>query len=137
MGYGARYYSYLLARSVASNIWQKFFKNNPYDSDKGGEYRKNCLSHGGAKPSPKIIEDLLGHSVDPVQLSDALLQEIDEKQELIAKLFKWNIYFGVFWKIWLLSETHIITTKSVNKNVNKRNDGKKRKKPKKGKKEKS
>ena len=88
VGYGARYYSYLLARSVASNIWQKFFKNNPYDSDKGGEYRKNCLSHGGAKPSPKIIEDLLGHSVDPVQLSDALLQEIDEKQELIAKLFK-------------------------------------------------
>ena len=88
MGYGARYYSYLLARSVASNIWQKFFQDDPYDSVKGTEYRQNCLSHGGAKPSPKIIEDLLGHSVDPLQLSDALLHEIDEKQELIAKLSK-------------------------------------------------
>ena len=26
VGYGARYYSYLMARSVASSIWQKYFQ---------------------------------------------------------------------------------------------------------------
>ena len=88
MGYGARYYSYLLARSVASSIWQKLFKADPFDSDMGALFRKECLSHGGGKPSPVIISDLLniGHPVDPSQLADALLNEIDEKQNTVWKL---------------------------------------------------
>ena len=85
MGYGARYYSYLLARAVASNIWQKLFKNDPFDSDMGALYRSECLSHGGGKPSPKIISDLLGHPVYPGELVDALLNEIDEKQAIIKR----------------------------------------------------
>ena len=86
VGYGARYYSYLLARSVASNIWQKFFQENPYDSEKGAEFRENCLAWGGGKPSPKIIGDILGHNVNPVQLADAMITEIEEKQDMIRKL---------------------------------------------------
>ena len=86
VGYGARYYSYLLARSVASNIWQKFFQENPYDSEKGAEFRENCLAWGGGKPSPKIIGDIVGHDVNPVQLADALITEIEEKQDMIRKL---------------------------------------------------
>lgn len=86
MGYGARYYSYLLARSVACNIWQSFFQENPFDSDNGAKYRSECLSHGGGKPSPIIISDLLGHPVDPSELSDALLNELDEKQAMIDRL---------------------------------------------------
>jgi intermediate peptidase len=35
VGYGSRYYSYLLARSVASAIWQKNFQNNPYSGEAG------------------------------------------------------------------------------------------------------
>ncbi len=35
VGYGARYYSYLLARSVASAIWQKNFQKDPYAGDEG------------------------------------------------------------------------------------------------------
>merc|ERR1719468_592076 len=85
VGYGARYYSYLLARAVASNIWQKLFKNDPFDSDMGALYRSECLSHGGGKPSPKIISDLLGHPVYPGELVDALLNEIDEKQAIIKR----------------------------------------------------
>ena len=83
VGYGARYYSYLLARSVASNIWQKFFQENPYDSEKGAEFRENCLAWGGGKPSPKIIGDILGHNV---LTADALITEIEEKQDMIRKL---------------------------------------------------
>ena len=30
VGYGARYYSYLLARAVASAIWQHGFQDDPY-----------------------------------------------------------------------------------------------------------
>ena len=86
VGYGARYYSYLLARSVASNIWQKFFQENPYDSEKGAEFRENCLAWGGGKPSPKIIGDILEHDVNPVQLANALITEIEEKQDMIRKL---------------------------------------------------
>ena len=88
VGYGARYYSYLLARSVASNIWQKLFQKNPFDSDMGSLFRNECLSHGGGKPSSHIVADLLGHSVDPRELVDAVLKEIDEKQENIKSLEK-------------------------------------------------
>ncbi len=35
VGYGARYYSYLLARSVASAIWQKNFQKDPYAGAEG------------------------------------------------------------------------------------------------------
>ena len=82
VGYGARYYSYLLARSVASNIWQKLFRDDPFDPSKGAIFRNKCLSHGGGKPSADIISDLLDQKVEPIDLADALLTEIDEKQQM-------------------------------------------------------
>ncbi len=39
VGYGARYYSYLMARSVASTIWQKYFAADPFDRSNGLKYR--------------------------------------------------------------------------------------------------
>ena len=50
------------------------------------KFRKECLSHGGGKPSTEIIFDLLGHTVDPTKLSDALINEIDEKQDTLSKI---------------------------------------------------
>lgn len=38
VGYGARYYSYLLAKSVASAIWQKNFQADPYSGTAGRRY---------------------------------------------------------------------------------------------------
>ena len=86
VGYGARYYSYLLARSVASNIWQKLFRDDPFDPSKGAIFRNKCLSHGGGKPSADIISDLLDQKVEPIDLADALLNEIDEKQQMVQFL---------------------------------------------------
>lgn len=80
VGYGARYYSYLLARAVASNIWQQLFQADPFDTDKGNLLRQKCLSYGGGKPSSQIIAGLLGHPVGPTDFVDALLREVDEKQ---------------------------------------------------------
>ena len=53
----------------------------------GALFRKECLSHGGGKPSSIIVSDLLnvGHPVDPSKLVDALLNEIDEKQNIAQK----------------------------------------------------
>ena len=100
VGYGARYYSYLMARSVASSIWQKYFQVrkllvyfvfrhpmslklqlDPMDADSGEKYRRECLAHGGGKPSHKLVSDLLGFDIRPEDLSDALIKEIDGKNE--------------------------------------------------------
>ena len=82
VGYGARYYSYMMARSVASAIWQKFFQDDPYSREAGVKYREECLSHGGGKPSHLLIGDYLGADggLSPDQLAAALISEIDLKQ---------------------------------------------------------
>lgn len=90
VGYGARYYSYLMARSVASTIWQKYFSADPFDRDCGAKYRQECLSHGGGKPSHRLISDYLGFEVRPEDLSDALIAEIDAKNDEVKFVTKKN-----------------------------------------------
>ena len=72
---------------MASSIWQKLFKADPFDSDMGALFRRECLSYGGGKPSSTIISDLLnnGHPVDHSKLADNLLNEIDEKQKSVKE----------------------------------------------------
>jgi len=79
VGYGARYYSYLLARSVASAIWQKSFQDEPYCDVSGARYWRECLAHGGGKPSHLLVSDYLGQNVEPGQLASTLVQELDIK----------------------------------------------------------
>jgi intermediate peptidase len=83
VGYGARYYSYLMARSVASCIWQKCFQDEPLNPDAGRRYRAECLAHGGGKPSHRLVSDFLEKEVNPEDLSEALVAEIDAKTELL------------------------------------------------------
>ncbi|TRY74904.1 hypothetical protein TCAL_00516 [Tigriopus californicus] len=85
VGYGARYYSYLMARSVASSIWQCHFQEDPLNGESGGRYRSECLSHGGGKPSHDLVSDFLGKEVLPEDLADALISELDAKTVVLNK----------------------------------------------------
>merc|ERR1712142_1157218 len=79
VGYGARYYSYMMARSVASAIWQKSFQEDPYSREAGVRYRKECLEHGGGKASHLLVGDYLKEKLTPSQLASALINEVDAK----------------------------------------------------------
>lgn len=64
VGYGAKYYSYLVSRAIATAIWTKLFANNPLSRAAGIKYKNEVLAHGGGKPAKKIAEDVLGCNVD-------------------------------------------------------------------------
>jgi len=90
VGYGARYYSYMMARSVASAIWQQTFQDDPFSREAGVKYREECLAHGGGKPSHLLVGDHLGCQLAPEQLATALIQEIDNKQHQLEKSLRDN-----------------------------------------------
>eukprot|EP00092_Neocalanus_flemingeri_P039565 GFUD01043081.1.p1 GENE.GFUD01043081.1~~GFUD01043081.1.p1 ORF type:complete len:706 (-),score=245.82 GFUD01043081.1:139-2256(-) len=85
VGYGARYYSYLLARSVASAIWQHSFQGDPFCGEAGGRYRRECLEHGGGKASHLLVGDYLEEQMEPGQLAAALIQELDTKNREVEE----------------------------------------------------
>lgn len=88
VGYGARYYSYLLARSVASAIWQQHFETDPYSGEAGGRYRRECLAHGGGKRSHQLVSDFLDRDIKPAELANALIDELDSKNEVVEATLK-------------------------------------------------
>jgi len=75
VGYGAKYYSYLVSRAVASLIWSKYFKKDPLDRSQGEKYRAECLAHGGAKPARALVSDFLGLEVSPKSLASSLIHD--------------------------------------------------------------
>lgn len=79
VGYGAKYYSYLMSRAVASWIWHGYFKHDPFNRVQGERYQNELLAHGGSKPPRKLVENFLGAEVTPDSLSNALLRDIDTK----------------------------------------------------------
>lgn len=81
VGYGAKYYSYLVSRAVASKIWQTYFKVDPLNGAQGERYRRECLAHGGGKPPPQLVADFLQEIPTPSLLAESLIQEIDSCQE--------------------------------------------------------
>lgn len=88
VGYGAKYYSYLISKAVASFIWQIYFANDPLNRENGTRYRNECLAHGGGKPPRKLLTDFLQREVTPNKLADSLTREIDDKS---AKFLSWKI----------------------------------------------
>ncbi|XP_065212744.1 mitochondrial intermediate peptidase [Planococcus citri] len=77
IGYGAKYYSYLMSRAIASSIWQTYFRNNPFDSKMGEKYRRECLAHGGGKPPRRLVKDYLNKEITPKGLTESLVNEIN------------------------------------------------------------
>nr|CAD7433670.1 unnamed protein product [Timema monikensis] len=86
VGYGAKYYSYLLSRAVASWIWHQYFEQEPLNRHSGERYRRECLAHGGGKPSRDLVAQFLGKEVTPSNLVYSLVNEIDRKRRTIEKL---------------------------------------------------
>ncbi|XP_015789497.1 mitochondrial intermediate peptidase [Tetranychus urticae] len=78
VGYGAKYYSYLISRSVSRLIWTKYFSADPFSKEAGHIYQTRVLAHGGGKPAADIVEDILEHPVDPNYLSQSIIDDIVE-----------------------------------------------------------
>ncbi|XP_053996198.1 mitochondrial intermediate peptidase isoform X1 [Hylaeus anthracinus] len=86
VGYGAKYYSYLISRAIASWIWQTYFQADPFNRTAGDRYRKECLAHGGGKPSSKLVSDFLDKEANANNFAKSLLNEIDMRTDQVQKV---------------------------------------------------
>ncbi|XP_052895297.1 mitochondrial intermediate peptidase [Anopheles moucheti] len=77
VGYGAKYYSYLISRTIASWIWQTYFERDPFSRTQGEKYRRGCLAYGGGIPSRLLVSNFLGREINPTNLTSSLINEID------------------------------------------------------------
>lgn len=88
VGYGAKYYSYLISKTIASWIWQTYFEANPFNRESGEKYRQEILAHGGGVPSRQLVANFLKRDVTPQILSHSLIHEIDVNNEKINEMSK-------------------------------------------------
>ncbi|XP_003737717.1 mitochondrial intermediate peptidase [Galendromus occidentalis] len=80
VGYGAKYYSYLMSRAVAASFWQKAFKADPLSREAGLSYREKVLAHGGSLPPAELVRDFLGlERLNTQKLAEALIRDIDHR----------------------------------------------------------
>ncbi|XP_016984024.1 mitochondrial intermediate peptidase [Drosophila rhopaloa] len=86
VGYGAKYYAYLVSKTIASWIWQTYFEANPFNRQAGEKYRAEILAHGGAVPSRKLVANFLQREMTPTVLADSLITEIDTDESKIKEL---------------------------------------------------
>lgn len=84
VGYGAKYYSYLVSKALASWIWQSYFEKNPFSRSYGERYRRECLAHGGGKPPWHMVADFLEKEPTSDLLAESLINEIDCKNEQLT-----------------------------------------------------
>uniref|UniRef100_A0A672IDC6 Mitochondrial intermediate peptidase n=1 Tax=Salarias fasciatus TaxID=181472 RepID=A0A672IDC6_SALFA len=78
IGYGAKYYSYLMSRAVASMVWKQCFVQDP---DMGERYRREMLAHGGAKEPMLMVEGMLQRRPSIEDFVDALVSELNPNFE--------------------------------------------------------
>ena len=75
-GYGARYYSYLWSKAVASRIWHKCFAKDPFSRETGERYRQTMLAHGGGKEPNSLVEDMLGENLTTHDMVQSLQNDL-------------------------------------------------------------
>uniref|UniRef100_A0A8C3RVB9 Mitochondrial intermediate peptidase n=1 Tax=Chelydra serpentina TaxID=8475 RepID=A0A8C3RVB9_CHESE len=81
VGYGAKYYSYLMSRAIASMVWKQCFVQNPFDRAMGERYRKEMLAHGGGKEPMLMVQGMLQKSPSVEDFVDALVSDLDQDFE--------------------------------------------------------
>lgn len=86
VGYGAKYYSYLMSKAISSWMWNTYFEKDPLNRAAGEKFRRECLAHGGGIPSRKLVSNYLGIEVEADNLSDSLINEITQNYEKIGEV---------------------------------------------------
>lgn len=75
-GYGAKYYSYLWSRAVASRIWHQCFAKDPFSREMGERYRHTMLAYGGGREPNCLVEDMLEKKFTTSDLVQSLLDDL-------------------------------------------------------------
>ncbi|XP_045538186.1 mitochondrial intermediate peptidase [Papilio machaon] len=88
VGYGAKYYSYLISRAAAWGAWSSQFASQPLNRRAGDAFRHGVLRHGGAKPPQKLLRDYLGMEITPKALATALTDELDHHKDNLDRVFR-------------------------------------------------
>ena len=82
VGYGAKYYSYLVSRAVASAIWSRLFAREPLSRSAGQSYRHEVLAPGGGKPAQRIAEGVLSCRVDADFIARSVVESFEQPIEM-------------------------------------------------------
>ncbi|XP_051766265.1 mitochondrial intermediate peptidase [Ctenopharyngodon idella] len=77
VGYGAKYYSYLMSRAVASMVWRQCFLQDPFSRMMGERYRRQMLARGGSKEPMLMVQGMLQKTPTIEDFVDALVLDLD------------------------------------------------------------
>lgn len=76
VGYGAKYYSYVVSKAIAAKIWSECFEKDPLSREAGENYRKKLLEFGGERHAHELLSSLLGVELKNEDLVKSLTQNI-------------------------------------------------------------
>lgn len=88
VGYGAKYYAYLISRAIAASIWRKYFESDPFSRTAGEQYRRDCLAHGGGVPTRILAQNFLQHEITADFLTKGLINDIEQSNDMIKRYAK-------------------------------------------------
>lgn len=77
VGYGAKYYSYLMSRAVASMVWKECFLQDPFNRAAGERYRREMLAHGGGREPMLMVQGMLQKCPSIDDFVDALVSDMN------------------------------------------------------------
>ena len=80
VGYGAKYYSYLMSKAIAARIWNLLFKDDPFSRASGNKLRYDMLAFGGSKHPSELISMVLGDVTIP-SLVDTIMDDLKKSAE--------------------------------------------------------